>query len=678
MQLNAYARRLAALACSCLAVAPAAAHPLDPLNADEIVGAAQILLAGGAAQPGAIFQSVELREPPKAAVLNSGNAPLPRQATVFFRQNRQSFKSTVNLSDGTFTRPALIPISDGQLGLTITEVSDFSFAFADPAFLAALARRGIRTPAQLAKVFVTPLTAGSFGLPEENKRIVKAQMYYTDGAAINLYARPIEGMQAIIDLDARKVLRVIDTGVVPIPAATHEFDEASVGALVGLRPALKPIRIAQPAGHNFNLQGQFVEWQKWRFHLRFDRRTGPVVSLVTYAGRPVMYQGTLSEIFVPYQDADPNWFYRTYMDAGEFGFGLLASPLKLGLDVPENAVLLDALVSAAIPDPSVPVVPLPLSNVVGVFERLTGNPAWRHFEQLSGGAYEGRAEVELVVRSIAQVGNYDYLLDWVFTQNGVIRGEVGLTGIDAPKGVGPAGGDPAQSTPVATQLVAPFHSHFFSFRLDMDVDGPNNSCHARPPAHAARTRAAQERVEPRGTPGHERKRRPNPARGAWALEGHQPQPAQRLRPTHRLPDRDPRHRRAAAEEGRLPARRLHRKRAVDHRLRRRPALRRRRHAKPASGLPRPAAVPARQPEPGQPRHRAVADAGPPPRDAGGGLAGDVATQAGLRAEAGELLRPQPGARPAPRTFRGGPLGMPICALVPMCWRPPAVGSSCGR
>ncbi len=473
--------RLAALLGSLLANGPVAAHPLDPLNADEIIGAAQILLAGGAAQPGAIFQSVELREPPKAAVLNwrPGQPPLPRQATVFFRQNQKSYKTTVNLGSGSFTPPVLIPSSDGQLGLTITEVLDFSFAFSDPSFLGALARRGIRTPAQLAKVFVTPLTAGSFGLPEEGKRIVKAQMYYTDGAAINLYARPIEGMQAIMDLDTRRVLRVIDTGVVPVPAATHEFDEASVGALTGLRPALKPIRITQPQGVNFTLQGQFVEWQKWRFHVRFDRRTGPVVSMVSYAGRPVLYQGSLSEIFVPYQDADPNWFYRTYMDNGEFGFGLLASPLKLGLDVPENAVLLDAVVSAAIPDPSVPVVPLPLSKVVGVFERLTGSPAWRHFEQFSGGAYEGRAEVELVVRSIAQVGNYDYLLDWVFTQNGVIRGEVGLTGIDAPKavssGVGPGGGDPAQSTQVAPQLVAPFHSHFFNFRLDMDVDGPNNS-----------------------------------------------------------------------------------------------------------------------------------------------------------------------------------------------------------
>jgi primary-amine oxidase len=149
----------------------------------------------------------------------------------------------------------------------------------------------------------------------------------------------------------------------------------------------------------------------------------------------VLYQGSLAEIFVPYQDPDANWFYKTYMDAGEFGLGLLSSPLALGLDVPSNAVLLNALVSAAIPDPSVPVVPLPLSNVVGVFERLTGNPAWRHFELFSGGLYEGRAEVELVVRSISQVGNYDYMIDWVFSQKGVIRVEVGLTGIDAGRGL---------------------------------------------------------------------------------------------------------------------------------------------------------------------------------------------------------------------------------------------------
>ncbi len=478
--------QLSASLLSALAFAGAQAavqHPMDPLEDYEILGAAFALQAAGAAQPGAIFQSIDLREPAKNLVLSfHAGDPIPRAATVFFRQDKKSYRTVVNLADGTFTPPALIPKSDGQLGLTITEVSDFTFAFQDPAFLHALSLRGLTTPDQLAHVLVTPLTPGSFGLPEEQRRIVKAQMYYTEGAGINLYARPIEGMQAIMDLDDRVVLQVIDTGVVALPAQTQDFDEATVDARYGLRPALKPIRITQPQGKNFTRSGNFVEWQKWKFHVRFERRPGTVISLATFDGRPVLYQGSLAEIFVPYQDPDTNWFYRTYMDAGEFGFGLLSSPLKLGLDVPENAILLDALVSAAIPDPTVPVVPLPLPQVMGVFERLTGNPAWRHFELFSGGAYEGRAEVELVVRTIAQLGNYDYLVDWIFTQHGAIRVEVGLTGIDAPKTVRSttlanptAALDTRFGALVAPNLVATNHSHHFNFRLDLDIDGRNNS-----------------------------------------------------------------------------------------------------------------------------------------------------------------------------------------------------------
>jgi primary-amine oxidase len=93
------------------------------------------------------------------------------------------------------------------------------------------------------------------------------------------------------------------------------------------------------------------------------------------------------------------------------------------------------------------------------------NPVWRHFELFAGGLYEGRSEVELVVRMIASVGNYDYMIDWIFTQQGSIRVEVGLTGIDIPKGVrstrlgdATAAADTEFGTLVAPRLVAPFHS----------------------------------------------------------------------------------------------------------------------------------------------------------------------------------------------------------------------------
>lgn len=462
-----------------------ATHPLDPLDEGEIIQAAQILLDGGAAVPGALFQSVELREPAKENVLafHTGDA-ITRVATVDYRQNKKSYRSIVNLSAGTYSAPVEIPRSQGQLGLTIGELFSFSFLADDPAYQAAMAKRGIDTAEKLANVFVTPLTPGSFGLPEESRRIVKAQMYYVEGAGINLYARPIEGVQAIIDLDEQRVLKVLDSGVVPVPADTHSFDEATVEALLGLMPEMKPIHISQPQGANFTVHGNFIEWQKWRFHLRFERRAGTVISLATFDGRSVLYQGYLAEVFVPYQDPDQNWFYRTYMDEGEFGFGTLSSPLALGLDVPENATLMSAVVSAAIPDPNVPVVPLPLENVIGIFERVTGNPAWRHYELFAPGGpqYEGRAEVELVVRMIAQVGNYDYMIDWVFTQSGGIRVDVSPTGIDVAKGVQSsrvtdptATADTAHGVLVAPQLAAIYHSHHFNFRLDVDVDGRKNS-----------------------------------------------------------------------------------------------------------------------------------------------------------------------------------------------------------
>lgn len=82
------------------------------------------------------------------------------------------------------------------------------------------------------------------------------------------------------------------------------------------------------------------------------------------------------------------------------------------------------------------------------------------------------------MRSISQVGNHDDLIDWVFTQDSVLRAEVGLAGIDAPKALaGPTPGEYINrfSTPIAAQLVAPNHSHHFSLRLDVDVDGPLNS-----------------------------------------------------------------------------------------------------------------------------------------------------------------------------------------------------------
>ena len=45
-------------------------------------------------------------------------------------------------------------------------------------------------------------------------------------------------------------------------------------------------------------------------------------------------------MFVPYMDPDAGWQSRTYFDTGEYGAGVLATPLERGVDCPETAAFL--------------------------------------------------------------------------------------------------------------------------------------------------------------------------------------------------------------------------------------------------------------------------------------------------------------------------------------------------
>lgn len=86
------------------------------------------------------------------------------------------------------------------------------------------------------------------------------------------------------------------------------------------------------------------------------------------------------------------------------------------------------------------------------------------------------------MRSAATIGNYDYLVDYVFKQDGEIRIAVGSTGIDAPKGADAtdmnhpaAEADTMYASLIGKNLLAPWHSHFFNFRMDFDIDGEENT-----------------------------------------------------------------------------------------------------------------------------------------------------------------------------------------------------------
>jgi primary-amine oxidase len=82
-----------------------------------------------------------------------------------------------------------------------------------------------------------------------------------------------------------------------------------------------------------------------------------------------------------------------------------------------------------------------------------------------------------VVSFHVTVANYEYLVYWRFYQDGSIECEVRATGIMVTTHF--AGGEqPPYGTLVDERTYAPFHQHFIVARLDLDVDGTDNTVYA--------------------------------------------------------------------------------------------------------------------------------------------------------------------------------------------------------
>ncbi|KAK9288028.1 hypothetical protein L1049_016473 [Liquidambar formosana] len=228
-------------------------------------------------------------------------------------------------------------------------------------------------------------------------------------------------------------------------------------------------------------RGTSVRWANWAFHLGFDVRAGPIISLASIYDlekqeyRAVLYKGYVSELFVPYMDLTEEWYHRTFFDAGEYGFGLCAVSLQPLRDCPQNAMFFDAYVAGH------DATPLKLSNVFCIFERYAGDVMWRHTEYTIPGKVfrEVRPEVTLVARMVLTVGNYDYIVDWEFKQSGSIKVTVGLTGVLEVRGAKYTHTDQIEEevygTLLAENTMGAHHDHFLTYYLDLDIDGDANS-----------------------------------------------------------------------------------------------------------------------------------------------------------------------------------------------------------
>jgi primary-amine oxidase len=439
-------------------------HPLDPLSADELRRAVEILRADPRI-PGAVrFADVFHEEPTKQAL--SEGTGLDRQ--VRFRlvtgPELASTEVLVSLTTGTVLEITVVEgvcptMLVGESWLTAEAVR------ADPRWREAMRSRGID---DLAKVVVEPWPAGRFGLAEEDgRRLGRAISYLLEDPGDNHYARPIEGIVALVDLGRHQVLDVLDHGPVPIPSGRGRYGPADT---TPWRDDLRPIEISQPDGPSFTIDGNLISWQRWSMRVTLEPHEGLVFHTVGYEDqgriRSILHRASITEMVVPYGHPGPMHGWKNAFDSSEWGLGKMANSLAKDCDCLGEIRYLDAAMVGEGGDVYV------IKNAVCIHEEDVGI-AWKHTD-LALGRAEVRRSRRLVVSSIATAGNYDYGFFWYFSLDGTIEMEVKLTGIVTTIALEP-GQIPGHATRITPELAAPHHQHLFSARLDFDLEGPANS-----------------------------------------------------------------------------------------------------------------------------------------------------------------------------------------------------------
>jgi primary-amine oxidase len=465
--------------------ASAATHPLEPLSGDEHAAAAALVRAhfsvtNGLPGEALLFPFMALREPAKA-IVRGGAADYPRQATVhvFHPPSNRLWIVLVDLRAERIVDVDVAP-SGTQPAVAAEEyvVAD-EIVRAYAPWAAAMRARALNPD----DVYIDVWAPGDLELPAavvaslphgSRTRLLRA-LSFLRGAPLdefdpdrpqNPYVRPVEGVVVTIDMNQGRVVHLTDTLQRPVSRES--------GNAPSRRTGLKAMRVVQPDGGGFEVTGRLVRWQNWQFYVVLHPREGLVLYDVRYQDgdrlRPIAYRLSLSEIYVPYGVPDENWSWRTAFDVGEYNLGQYAQALEPNRDVPEHTYFFDALFGSDAGEP------YELPATIGMYERDNGI-LWTRTDPSNAGR-DTRGRRELVLTWNAWIGNYIYGFDWIFGMDGTIEVKVVLTGTTLNRG---SNGEEETGAPLVgvdehgTFVAAPNHQHFFSFRLDLDVDGVENT-----------------------------------------------------------------------------------------------------------------------------------------------------------------------------------------------------------
>ncbi|KAL1868419.1 hypothetical protein VTK73DRAFT_3713 [Phialemonium thermophilum] len=462
-------------------------HPFDPLTPAEISRASAIVKPHF---PGLSpnFRVITLQEPRKNEMIrflkneNDRSAKRPArcamvQVAIVARTGPdQLFELIVDLDAGVVTSKKLLEGVHSHIDSAYMRLVE-NACLADPRVQVEI--KTLNLP-ESATVVVEPWAYATDGRNDMSERTTMCWFYLrlVDNPDANYYAYPLDLCAEVSEkLKVTRVYRLPTSAGEKIHNKPLQFDRKRIHSADASeyhpdlrsapRTTTKPYQIVQPEGQSFQTKGNFVTWEKWSMRVGFNYREGLTLHDVRYDGRSLFYRIALAEMFVPYGDPRCPYPRKAAFDLGNDGAGINANNLRLGCDCLGYIKYFDGWHNA--PDGE----PLRMPNVICCHEQDDGI-LWKHTNFRTGNAVVARSRI-LVLQTVITVSNYEYIFAFQFGQDASIHYEVRASGIlsTAPAKLDESA--PSFGTIVAPGVLAPYHQHLFSLRMDPAIDGHKNS-----------------------------------------------------------------------------------------------------------------------------------------------------------------------------------------------------------
>ncbi|CAH1798119.1 unnamed protein product [Owenia fusiformis] len=221
-------------------------------------------------------------------------------------------------------------------------------------------------------------------------------------------------------------------------------------------------------GARYTARGQHIDYLGWSFDFRVRTTTGLQIFNLLYNNERIAYEISLQEIAVLFSGADA--IHKTHNHFGSsWGIGASTFELIPGVDCPAHALFFDSihLINSHSPSEN--------KNCVCVFEHNNGIPLRRHYSDNQKGEFTfagGMPDNVLIVRAVSTLNNADYIMDYIFHQDGTVEVRITPTGYLSVTHFTYDSDEYGHQ--IHDNVIGNLHTTLFHFKVDLDVMDENN------------------------------------------------------------------------------------------------------------------------------------------------------------------------------------------------------------